>query len=270
MKPVKIHCNNGLPLNLKFQSEKFIELFVDSLSCLQTAKNPNIITVLFLCEPNEIQHLCETTIKYSDRVDFILTHDENVLKTCSNAIEFSFGTSWVENESIPEKKFSVSHIVGHKLITNGHILRHKIWYKQDKIKIAKNFFLSKYNTGIENFVNAPILNDSKQPLFTSQFHICIENVRKKYFFTEKIVDCMLMKSIPIYWGCTNIGDYFNQDGIIVCNSLEEIIEKTNQLTPDTYNSMIEVVEQNYDFAIKWANISERMDETLKNITNKQK
>mgnify|MGYP001769445671 CR=1 FL=1 len=37
----------------------------------------------------------------------------------------------------------------------------------------------------------------------------------------------------------------------------------------TYNSMIEVVEQNYDFAIKWANISERMDETLKNITNKQ-
>jgi hypothetical protein len=34
------------------------------------------------------------------------------------------------------------------------------------------------------------------------------------YFSEKITDCILNKTSPIYWGCSNIGDFFNMDGII--------------------------------------------------------
>ncbi|MFK5281932.1 hypothetical protein ACI3PL_20485, partial [Lacticaseibacillus paracasei] len=48
----------------------------------------------------------------------------------------------------------------------------------------------------------------------SQYGICIENFSHRGFFTEKLLDCFLMKTIPIYWGCSDIGTYFNKEGII--------------------------------------------------------
>jgi hypothetical protein len=45
------------------------------------------------------------------------------------------------------------------------------------------------------------------------FGVAIENVSHRGWFTEKILDCFLLKTIPIYWGCSNIEDYFNPKGI---------------------------------------------------------
>ena len=40
-------------------------------------------------------------------------------------------------------------------------------------------------------------------------------------FTEKLLDCMLCRTLPIYWGTPNIEEYFDVAGMIICNSLTD-------------------------------------------------
>jgi hypothetical protein len=62
-----------------------------------------------------------------------------------------------------------------------------------------------------------------------QFSIAIENSNENGYFTEKIGDCILTNTTPIYMGCPNIQDYFNNIHILnTDNSLDQIEEILNK------------------------------------------
>ena len=44
--------------------------------------------------------------------------------------------------------------------------------------------------------------------------ICFENTVMKNYATEKLIIAYSSGTIPIYWGCPNIGDYVNMDAIL--------------------------------------------------------
>lgn len=50
-----------------------------------------------------------------------------------------------------------------------------------------------------------------------RYHICIENSFIPDYWTEKIADPLLGYSVPIYCGCTNISDYFDERSFIGFN-----------------------------------------------------
>jgi hypothetical protein len=78
------------------------------------------------------------------------------------------------------------------------------------------------------------------------FSIAIENAVNTNYFTEKIVDCFLTGTIPIYYGCPNIEQFFNSDGIITFTTQEELDEILNTLTPELYQSKLESVRDNFE------------------------
>jgi len=78
------------------------------------------------------------------------------------------------------------------------------------------------------------------------FHIAVENVRHNNWYTEKIGDAFASKTIPIYWGCPNIGDYFDERGIICFETKEELIDIINNLTPEVYYNMKFYIDINYE------------------------
>ena len=88
------------------------------------------------------------------------------------------------------------------------------------------------------------------------FGAVIENTSHRGYFTEKIMDCFLLKTIPIYWGCSNITDFFNKKGIIKFDNVDDFIYISNQLTEDYYNQNIEAIEENYQIALKYMNEEE--------------
>jgi hypothetical protein len=62
-----------------------------------------------------------------------------------------------------------------------------------------------------------------------QFSIAIENTKEDGYFTEKLGDCILTDTTPIYMGCPNIQDYFSNIHILNPeNSLEQIEEILNK------------------------------------------
>lgn len=264
MKNIKIYCSWDLKFDL--YHEKQIELYVDSIP--RGVVPPDTIRIIFLLEPVEILNL-NPFIKeaYEEgSFNYLFTHNEELLNTIPNAHLFEFGTTWVKAYNFPKKEFGVSTLVGGKLMAPGHHLRQKLWFKQNRIKnVPTKFYLSGNFGGIENYNNNPILGQDKSPLFDTQFHICIENTKRNNWFTEKLIDCLQTKTIPIYWGCPNIANWFNMDGFIIVDSLEDIVNACNSLTPETYESKIAAVEENFEKSKKFATISDRLIEKIKDL-----
>ena len=264
MKNIKIYCSWDLHFDL--HHEKQIELYVDSIP--NTPVPADTIRFVFLLEPIDILNLNSAAIEgyKNGTYNHIFTHNEDLLAAIPTAHLFEFGTTWVKNYRFPEKKFEVSTLVGGKLMAPGHHLRQKLWFKENRIKsIPTNFFLSGNFGGIENYKNNPVLGDDKSPLFNSQFHVCIENTKRNNWFTEKLIDCLQTKTIPIYWGCPNIGNWFNTEGFFIVNSLEEIISVCNSLTDKTYNEKLQFVEENFEKSKKFATINDRLIEKIEEL-----
>lgn len=191
-----------------------------------------------------------------NKFDLILANDPEILKNCSNSILFPFGDCWVPNEDqkIHEKTKMLSIISSAKRELPGHQLRHfvmssSVGPKMDLYGRCCNYIVNK----------ADALKDYK-------FNICIENLQHPNWFTEKLIDCLRTGTVPIYWGCPNISDFFNTKGFIIVNSLDEIINTVNNLTDEDYTSRLEYIKENFITALKYGNnLFERVDNEIKKI-----
>ena len=143
----------------------------------------------------------------------------------SNAVLFDHGArseddEWVNSfENVFDKKFEVSFLSGAKKLTDGHRFRQEIHKLEDQITIPKKWFYTLEDFNQENFNKGGIgrpdkIWGAKQKCFTeSMFNIGVENVNHNNWYTEKIADSFATKTIPIYWGCSNIDDFYNDKGI---------------------------------------------------------
>jgi hypothetical protein len=266
MKKIKIYCNWDLDFELYY--EKQIELYIDSIPKDKVPENT--IRFLFLLEPPEIINLTTHALNaFNDGAyNYLFTHNQELLDAIpGKSFVMPLASTWIKNYEFPDKKFEVSTLVGGKRMAEGHLLRQKLWFKEDRITIPKKFFLSGNFGGIENYKNNPILGNDKAPLFYSQFHICIENTKRRNWFTEKLIDCLQTKTVPIYYGCPNIEDWFDIRGFIIANDLNEIINACNGLTPDTYNQMLPYIEENYNRSMEYTSIDQRLKNKIKEIIN---
>lgn len=76
----------------------------------------------------------------------------------------------------------------------------------DKIKKIPNINI--FGRGIN-----PI-DDKWSVLSKSKYAIAYENFENGYYWTEKIIDCYLSYTMPIYFGCSNIESFFPKNSFI--------------------------------------------------------
>ena len=81
-----------------------------------------------------------------------------------------------------------------------------------------------------------------------RYHFCIENIKRDYWFTEKLIDCFVTGTIPIYWGCPSIGDFFNTEGMLIFDDITELPELLKQCTSEYYESKVEILKSNFELA----------------------
>ena len=243
---------------LKHLKDINFSLFIDIIPETQNDLSP--INILVLQEPNEYFGLHDWAIQNKDLFSVILTWDDKVLNNCDNALFLSFGHSWFkpnQYEINHSKLFQISHLCGKLLKTYGQSLRHELLARKNEIKVPTKFFDiygDRYN--IED------ARRGKEEVFgDSMFGVAIENTSHNGYFTEKILDCFLLKTIPIYWGCTNINNFFNKEGIIKFGNIDEFIYISNILTKEYYNSKRDIIEENYQRALQYVDYEQ-------NIVNK--
>jgi len=245
-------------------SDKPITFFYDFIpqSIQQLQINP--YNFIWLVEPDEFFGMHSWVLANSHLFTGILTWNETILEQCPNAVLFPFhadggGIGEVTDKYLDEfvqknsnKKFEVSFLSGAKSLIEGHKLRQEIYKIGDQITIPKKWFHTLEDFNKDDFAKGGIgrpnkIWNSKQICFTeSMFHIGVENINRKNWYTEKIADAFATKTIPIYCGCSNLGELgYDERGIIRFNSTSELISICNSLTPDIYEEMKPYIEHNY-------------------------
>lgn len=237
--------------------DKPITLFYDypinDISDLQ--HNP--YNFLLIQEPNQLFGYHDWAIQYSNYFDVILTWSQPILDKCpNNSIFFPFAFRTIElsyEKYHSNKNFEVSFLCGNKQMIEGHHLRHRIYSLESEIKIKNHFIYT-----------AP-WDGGKDRCWESMYHISVENSQNKGYFTEKIIDSFLTKTIPIYWGCPNINEFFNMDGILTFNNEKELVNIVNNLTPEYYYSKKQIIEENYIKALEISDFMGRLKNVIKEI-----
>jgi len=246
---------------LNFELPIPTEILIDYVP--QSKKPIGTHRVFITLEPDIVTGVAKyVSILYNEwELDTVLTFDETLLFACPIAQLFEFGTSWLHPAEDIKKKFCVSTICGKKGQTRNRLWREELYKRKDEITIPNDFYVS----GNENMKDGKVLGDSKLPLFDSMFHICFENVSQKYYFSEKLIDALITKTVPIYIGCTNIHDYFNMNGIIVAENVDHAISICNNLTEQDYYDRLAAIDENFEKSKYWQDWDFRLEAKLKEI-----
>jgi hypothetical protein len=217
-------------------------------------------------EPLRSSQPAHNVIEDSHLFDFIFTSDNKIVKSVSHAYWAPLAECWT-NGSMPsvgrdrtseakEKNFSVSFLNTSKSHKGGNYqIRHDIWDNVKNIKIPTNLFESNEHPSGSNYPKLPqgdkFQTSDKILLYKSMFNICPENfIGDENNFSQRLIDCFINRTIPIYRGYENIEEHFNINGMILINDGEDAINKINQLTPEYYNERLGAIEDNYNRCIQ--------------------
>jgi hypothetical protein len=110
------------------------------------------------------------------------------------------------------------------------------------------------------------LPDKRKAFEEAMFVITPENTYHNNYYSEKLVDCFIAKSIPLLWGLPNVAQHFNTSGVIQFSTADELMSLLPQLTPELYHSRMHSIEDNYQRALlgvhQWDMIERAIDEGI--------
>jgi hypothetical protein len=132
-----------------------------------------------------------------------------------------FGYMWhsPNQKNITFKPNLMSIVLSDKNYAPGHKYRHEIVKYIINHKLPIDIY--GYGSNMYQYDRIKGSFEGSEPYETYMFSICIENFQCKHYFSEKIIDPMLLNCNPIYLGCENIDSY-----------LENIIHLTNDFEKD--------------------------------------
>jgi len=181
-----------------------------------------------------IGHQYELAKKYTaelkNQYQKVFTHDKELIDSDPKFFKFVPACGyWIEDVKIYDKSKLLSFITSNKSMCPGHKFRLE-W----KNKLEGKCDL--YGRGFKE------VEKKEEALCDYYFSIAIENGKYDTYFTEKILDCFAVGTVPVYYGTNNIGKYFDMEGIIVLNDSFD----PGTLTPELYYSMLPAIKRNYE------------------------
>lgn len=192
-------------------------------------------------------------IKNSHKFDYILTHDEELLKLGDKYILYVVGQSRVSDDEARFYKKSklTSMISSYKTMTEGHRFRHQIIQA-----LASKHQFDVWGSGYRPF------EEKVEALSDYCFSISVINCKRKDYFTEVLLDNFRVGTVPILWGLPNVEDYFDVGGVITFDTLEELDNILENLSIDDYISRASAIKRNFELVKKYICTDDIVADTL--------
>jgi glycosyltransferase involved in cell wall biosynthesis len=204
----------------------------------------------------------EAVKQNADKFDLILTWREDLLKLPNakfftsmeisqwNLLPEELNESWFQ---IYPKSKSLSFIASGKSFSPGHQFRSECFN-----------FMRQHNAADFYGRDSNPIKSKLEGLKDYRFSIAMENSSWNGYYTEKILDCFLAGTVPIYYGCKDIADHFDINGILTFTTLDELVDIVNSLDDNLYASKLESVNRNFELASDvWLNNDRYFDKYLK-------
>ena len=194
--------------------------------------------------------------------DYIFTHDKQLID--ADPDKFLFVTPGSQRCIHPKdcqvynKEKLVSIAVSLKKDTDGHSMRHAIVSQlNDKITDVWGHAYNEFG---------PRLVPYKDYMFI----IVVENHKYDHYWSEKLLEPFWTGTVPIYRGCPSFPDWFDPNGVITFDTIEELSNILDSLNAELYYSKMDSIQENYKRSLKYLGGAEDfMFETYPNIFSKE-
>lgn len=205
---------------------------------------------LMIVEPDSVhaKHLRLARL-FHRRFFRVLTKNAALLKAIPNAGHLVFGTTFLTDihRPLPAKTRMCSLIASAKAMLPGHKLRHEIVAEVQ----ARGLEVDIMGRGYRPF------EDKADGLAPYRYSVIIENSRETAYFTEKLVDALICKTVPIYWGAPDIAQHFDPAGMIICQTADDIVSALLSLSEADYARRSAAIARNHTAALEAADLHGR-------------
>jgi len=208
------------------------------------------VALLTECRPFDVQDRYVFVEDNRDKFDYIVSYDDQLALKCPDKIcPTPEGGTWVwpqEKQQVYKKSKLCSYVVSNKNETQEQKMRVELLRILSENKTEIGLFGRGHNPFPEDHDND---YDGKSNILKDYaFSITIENWIQDNYFSEKIMDCFMVGTVPIYFGAREIGKYFNSNGIITVESIEDVMRVLQDLSFDKYQKMLPFVQENFERA----------------------
>lgn len=233
-----VSTNDMDPKFIEWVKDRSAQISIHIDDGLLIGINPTTKNFGWLCESKTIAphyyEWCRDNIA-TLKANFIkvFTHDVSLaeLSDIFQLTQCSAKSYFAHGEVYPKTKL-VSMVASNKVMCAEHVLRQEV--------------IQKFSKECDHFGRGYTpLENKEDGLKDYCFSIVMENGTYPNMFTEKITDCFMTGTIPIYYGINNIGDYFDTEGIIMLHDSFEI----KDLSFELYQSKIKSVRKNLQLAM---------------------
>lgn len=215
-------------------SNKEVRFYVDMFVHDVEDDDQRYNAIALLVEPRAIVPAAYDYVdKNYQKFRYIFTFD-SVLLLLPNARLLTYGQITAEFPDEPKRK-NISMVASNKDFCAGHRSR----------QMVAELLSDRIDT-YGRFNGGEFCNDYDY-LAEYKFNVAMENSSDGFYFTEKICNCFASRTVPIYWGCPHIGEYFNMDGIVYCDRPEDVIEAVDRIRKDPmyeYANRCSAIEDN--------------------------
>ncbi len=98
-------------------------------------------------------------------------------------------------------------------------------------------------------------NNKHEILRNYEYSIAIENVCEDNYVSEKFFDCILNNTVPLYYGCPNVEDFYDPNSFHNIDiEHTSVIDQIKQLTSRSSTSMSENVLESKNMYFSHSNI----------------
>lgn len=210
-----------------------ITLYVDGYLYSDVMKTDrSAVKVGWLHEPPCLwPHVYESASPPPPELDYVFTYDKQYLDEYPGRAKLlPYGGIWVPEHlrGIKQKSKLVSFLYGEKMSTEGHRIRHEIAAALDRAGLSVDYYGFRGTpTGYSPITKYKVLADYL-------FSIVVETCRTDYLFTEILLDCFALGTIPIFWGCPSIGSFFDKRGVWAFETVEECVDLVRLINEPRY------------------------------------
>lgn len=135
--------------------------------------------------------------------------------------EVDKGYDFLSTCALPPKAEKLSWVTSNKGIYRGHKRRLAfLEFIREKIDVHL------YGRGFS------YIQDKWDGLAPYKYSLAIENFSNPYYWSEKLADCFLAWTMPIYYGCSRINEYFPPESLM-CIDIDD---------PDVIRKILSIVE----------------------------
>lgn len=228
---------------VKGEDRDMVSVFTDRM-LWHVMNSEAAMKVAWIIEPREVfgSQPHRDVVKLEHQFDLIFTHDKRLLKRGDKYKLAPWGGCWIPEEDwaiYPKKIVKPSLIASNKTMTQGHNLRHVI---------AREFGDRVDMVGHHPY--RPIKN-KLEVLCDRAFAVVVMNAREENWFSELLIDTLVTGTVPIFWGCPNIADYFDVRGFLSFSNLDQLDDILDNLSMELYDSMKTAIINNFEEAKRY-------------------